>query len=99
MIQRRQANGVSPWECAMFFLTLRLPPRKVEVKNSKLHGSEFELEDGTIMKVQPVLLEIQRLAGEYDDEGKPRYSMQIAFNLIQNSDAFKVPPGQGKGHT
>lgn len=53
----------------------------VEVIESKEPWSEYQLSDGTTVKIKNVLLEISRIKDEYDQEGNPAYAIK-AGNIM-----------------
>jgi hypothetical protein len=58
----------------------------VEISASKEPWSEYELEDGSVIKARTVLLDCIRVEGEYDLEGNPIYVLKA--NGIMNV----IPP-------
>lgn len=40
------------------------------------HWNEYLIDDGTVIRVKPVLMEVLRVDGEYDPQGNPAYVVQ-----------------------
>ena len=59
----------------------------VEVVKSNEVWSVYELEDGTVVKVKPVIAEFIRVIGQYTDEGEPIYQMKGGLVPV-----VRVPP-------
>jgi hypothetical protein len=49
---------------------------EVLVKESREKWSEFELEDGTVMRIKPAVMSAIRIDGHYDQEGNPAYAVK-----------------------
>lgn len=67
------------------FPTPTSPPvdgSEVEVKESTERWSEFQLEDGSTIRVKPTVLGAIRIDNQYDPEGKPLYAMKIAQVVV-----------------
>jgi hypothetical protein len=54
---------------------------EVQVKESNERWSEVTLEDGTILRLKPNVLEAIRVDGEYDQEGNPAYAVKTALMI------------------
>jgi len=50
----------------------------VDVVSSKEGWSEFNLSDGTTIRLKSVLLEVKKMVGQYNADGDPIYLMQAA---------------------
>ena len=72
--------------------TLVLPPpslapakprslRAVDVKKTTEAWSVYDLEDGTKLRVKPVVAEVQRVVGEYSSDGEPIYVVKTSLVL------------------
>jgi hypothetical protein len=49
---------------------------EVLVKESSEKWSQFELEDGTVMRIKPAVMSAIRIDGHYDQEGNPAYAVK-----------------------
>jgi hypothetical protein len=49
----------------------------VEVTESTERWSEFNLEDGTILRVKMTVISAVRVDGQYDPEGNPQYILNM----------------------
>ena len=65
----------------------RIPTKVIQANDP---WSEYKLEDGTIIRVKHVIVDVNRIEGEYDSLGNPLYEIKAA-NLIESmpSDKFK----------
>lgn len=56
----------------------------VEVKKTSEPWTEYELEDGSVLKLRSVLLDCTRVENEYDPEGNPIYLLRVngVLNVI-----------------
>jgi hypothetical protein len=48
----------------------------VKVKSSDEHWSEFNLSDGSILRIRPIVIEVSRVKGKLSPEGKPIYQIK-----------------------
>ena len=51
---------------------------EVQVEESTERWSEFQLQDGTVVRVKATILSAARIDGQYDPQGNPMYQMNIA---------------------
>jgi hypothetical protein len=51
-------------------------PKDVGVLEAKEAWSEYCLEDGTILRIKPVMIAISRVEGEHTPDGDPVYNMK-----------------------
>jgi hypothetical protein len=51
---------------------------EVQVQESTERWSEFQLQDGTILRVKATILSAARVEGQYDPIGNPMYHVNIA---------------------
>jgi hypothetical protein len=51
-------------------------PKEVRVLEAKETWSEYSLEDGTILRIKPVMIEVSRVEGEHTPDGDPVYNMK-----------------------
>ena len=54
----------------------KIKTEPIEVVKSSEPWSSYELKDGTILKMKVVLVDINRVIGQYDDAGNPVYQFQ-----------------------
>jgi hypothetical protein len=60
----------------------------VPIAKSTEYWSEFELEDGTVLRVKVSVLGAVRIPNQYDQEGNPVYVLKNG----QVTNVVKVPP-------
>jgi len=48
----------------------------IDFRSSGEHWNEYLLDDGTVLKLKPVVTEILRVEGHYDQMGNPAYVLQ-----------------------
>lgn len=60
--------------------------RDVDISESTERFSELRLEDGTILRVKPSVLQVTRLVEQWDPEGNPIYVVR-SQNLVLVSEA------------
>ncbi len=65
----------------------------VPVTKSTEYWSEFELEDGTVLRVKVSVLGAIRIPGQYDPEGNPFYLLKNAqvTNIVKSAPDLKRP--------
>jgi hypothetical protein len=51
--------------------------------------SEFTLDDGTILRIKPVLVDAKRVHGQYGVDGKPTYVLTVA-NITETDAPAKL---------
>ena len=51
-------------------------PKEANVLEAKETWSEYSLEDGTILRIKPVMITVSRAEGEHTPEGDPVYNMK-----------------------
>jgi hypothetical protein len=62
----------------------------IDVVTDREFWNEYQLHDGSLIKVKLIVTEILRVVGEYDPEGNPVYIMKSGNVLTVNSpDALK----------
>ena len=57
----------------------------VAITESTERWTEIHLDDGTVIRIKPVILAVQRIEGHYDQEGNPLY--QVKANQIMTADS------------
>lgn len=60
--------------------------RDVDISESTERFSELRLEDGTILRIKPSVLQVTRLVEQWDPEGNPIYVVR-SQNLVLVSEA------------
>lgn len=70
----------------------------VPISDTSEKWTEVTLEDGTVLRVKPSLLQAARVPGHYDPEGNPMYVCKITNTMIiaHAPEALRKgsPPGQ-----
>jgi hypothetical protein len=51
---------------------------EVQVEESTERWSEFQLQDGTVIRVKATVLSAARMDGQYDQLGNPMYQVNVA---------------------
>lgn len=51
----------------------------IDVKESHENWSTFSLADGTVVRIKPVLLDVARVKGQYNEEGDPVYALRTSM--------------------
>jgi len=63
---------------------------EVEFQTRKEDWNEYQLVDGTVIKMKLVVSEILRIEGEYDNEGNPVYRIKSAnVPMVKSPDSLK----------
>ena len=67
---------------------------EVNVAESTERWTEVKLEDGSVLRVKPVIMRALRLEERYDPEGNPLYSLRINPIMVVTSapDHLRQPP-------
>ena len=68
---------------------------EVPVSESTERWSEIKLDDGTILRLKPVVLAAMRLEGQYDPEGNPMYSLKVNQIMTVGSAPEHLRKGGG----
>jgi hypothetical protein len=55
------------------------PKEPVDVLSSKENWSEYSLSDGTLIRVKTVILDVEKMIGQYTPEGDPVYVMKTTM--------------------
>ena len=58
---------------------------EVGIKESAERWTEIQLDDGTLIRIRPVVLTVFRIEGHYDQDGNPLY--QVKANQVMTADA------------
>jgi hypothetical protein len=61
---------------------LQGPSAVVGVKESRETWSEFELRDGTLVRVRPTLSAVKRELNRYNPNGDPVYHLVAGMNVV-----------------
>lgn len=75
------------------------PSEYVPITHHGAQESEFKLDDGTTLRIRPVLIEARRLTGQWAPDGDPVYVTKVGFaistqapsNLRQGAPVKKPP--------
>jgi len=66
---------------------------EVDFQTRKEDWSEYQLMDGTVIKMKLVVSEIFRIEGVYDNEGNPAYQIKSTnLPVIKSPDTLKRKP-------
>lgn len=70
----------------------------VPIKESTDRWTETTLEDGTVIRIKPGIIEAVRIEGEYDPEGNPAYALKVQPTtlLIAPEHLKRKAPANGK---
>src|SRR5258708_32783756 len=70
---------------------------EVPVLESTERWTEVKLEDGTTLRVKPVIMSVTRIDGRYDQQGNPMYALQAGQAITAPSpDHLRKPPADTK---
>ena len=65
----------------------------VEFQTRKEDWNEYQLMDGTVIKMKLVVSQIFRIDGKYDNEGNPAYQIKsTSVAAVSSPDALKKKP-------
>lgn len=66
------------------------PKESVDIESSKDGWSEYSLADGTVIRAKAVLLDVKKMAGQYNADGEPVYELQVTLvNQARVPDKLK----------
>jgi hypothetical protein len=75
--------------------TKETPAEKVSIKEAKENWSEYSLEDGSVVRVRPVVARVLRTE-EVDSEGSPIYQVLVANTVfVDVAENLKRKEGTG----
>lgn len=68
-----------------------IPVTEVPIRSRKEVPAEFELEDGSVIRVAAPVTTVYRIENEWDLEGNPLYFVKngIAVNVVQAGDEVR----------
>lgn len=55
---------------------------EVDITSSNEQVSELRLEDGTVLKVKPSIIQVVRSVSQWDFEGNPIYNVRGQFTVL-----------------
>lgn len=55
------------------------PKQPVDIVATKEAWSEFTLEDGTVLRSKAIVLDVRKMANQYNTDGEPIYEMQLTM--------------------
>jgi len=58
---------------------------EVQLTESVERWTELKLEDGTVLRVKPVVMSVIRLDGHFDPQGNPMYAIQGGQTMVVGS--------------
>jgi hypothetical protein len=67
----------------------------VPIHEAHERWSEFELADGSVLRVKPNVLYITRIDGQYDQEGNPMYALTAQQTMTVVSAPAHLRKGAG----
>ncbi len=70
--------GVARKQVAPDMAPASLPGKRIPVpiKKSEEHWSQYTLSDGTVIRVRPILIDVNRVDGQYNQAGEPVYELK-----------------------
>lgn len=73
---------------------VEIPGVSVGFKSGSENWSDYLLDDGSVIKLKPVVMEIVRLDGRFEPDGTPAYAVK-AQNVVATSapDNLRKRPG------
>lgn len=57
----------------------------IDIEESRERWSEYQLRDGTTLKLKPVVIEVRRLDGQVDAEGNPVYVIKNTLVTVNET--------------
>lgn len=69
---------------------------EVGLTESVERWTELRLEDGTVLRVKPMVMTITRLDGRYDPQGNPMYAIQGGQTMMVASTPDHLRQGAAK---
>ena len=68
---------------------------EVGVAESTERWTEISLEDGSVLRLKPVVMGALRVEGHYDPEGNPIYSLKVnpVMTVVSVPDHLRKPAG------
>lgn len=54
----------------------------VQILESLERWTELRLDDGTVLRVKPLITSVMRVPGQFDPEGNPIYVIKGGFNMV-----------------
>jgi len=72
----------------------------VQILESTERWCDVKLEDGTTLRIKPVIMSVSRIDGHYDNEGNPMYAVQAGQTMTADAPDHlrKQAGGTGKVH-
>ncbi len=58
---------------------------EVQILESLDRWTEVKLDDGTTLRVKPIVVSVARIDGRYDQNGNPMYALQASQAMTANS--------------
>ena len=55
------------------------PKESVDIVSSKDSWSEFQLDDGTVIRAKAVVLDVKKMTGQFNNDGDPIYELQLTM--------------------
>ncbi|MGO9096058.1 MAG: hypothetical protein ACLQGV_12615 [Bryobacteraceae bacterium] len=57
----------------------------VQVLESTERWTDIKLEDGSVLRLKPVVMSVVRVEGRYDNDGNPMYAIQAGHVMTANA--------------
>lgn len=64
-----------------------VPAEELEFRSTSEPWTEYQLEDGTVIKIKAILASVHRLVDRYKEDGEPVYGL-----VIGNLPVLSIPP-------
>lgn len=73
---------------------------EIQIMESTERWSDIKLEDGTTLRLKPVVMSVTRVDGHYDPQGNPMYAVQAgqAMTATNVPEHLRQPPQGAKIH-
>src|SRR4029078_4542554 len=62
----------------------------VSAIEGQIKESTFTLADGTVLKVQPVVVSIEKVLGDVDSDGFPKYIAKFGLALVKDCSHYSA---------
>lgn len=58
---------------------------EVPITESTERWTDIKLEDGTVLRLKPIIMAVTRLDGRFDPQGNPMYAVQASQAMVATS--------------
>ena len=83
-----------------------VPTTQRDIKKAEEHWSSYTLDDGSILKIRPVLVDVVRARNKFADDGTPMYFLKSALIInvkapakLRKKAPAKKKTGQQRGRS